>query len=205
MVQLTDRFVATAKADGTQTEYFDAGVKGLSLRVSRAGTRRWHFHYTGADGKRVRTSLGTYPATPLAAARASAIEARSTLESGGDPRGVKPNAATVAALVDTYLAKRVFPNLRGADAIKRRLRGDVVSIIGEVKLGDLHRRDINKVIDVLIARNVPAKANRTFTDLRAMIRWAVKRGDLDRDPSAPVQIRAGRVLPCCWSGRSDHR
>jgi integrase len=198
-VQLTDRFVATTKTDSVQAEFFDTKVKGLSLRVSRAGARRWHFHYTGADGKRARTSLGTYPATPLAAARTAAIEARSSLEMGNDPRAGKLKAPTVTALVDSYLAKRVLPNLRSADAIKRRLRGDAVPIIGAVKLADLHRRDINKVIDELVTRNVPAKANRTFADLRAMLRWAVKRGDMDHDPtsgmSMPSKMRSrDRVL-----------
>ena len=106
---------------------------------------------------------------------------------------------TVAALVDSYLAKRVLPNLRSADAIKRRLRGDVVPIIGDARLADLHRRDINKVIDELVTRNVPAQANRSYADLRAMIRWAVKRGDLDRDPtqgmSMPSKVRSrDRIL-----------
>ena len=81
-VQMTDRFVATAKTDSVQSEFFDTQAKGLSLRVSRSGARRWHFHYTGTDGKRARSSLGSYPATPLAAARAAAIEARASLEIG---------------------------------------------------------------------------------------------------------------------------
>jgi integrase len=197
-VQMTDRFVATVRTDQTQAEYFDTKVKGLSLRVSRAGARHWHYHFT-ADGKRARSSLGTYPATPLAAARAAAIEARSSLEAGGDPRSTAPSAMTVAALIESYIAKRVLPNLRGAEAVRRRLRQDVAPIIGHVRIADLHRRHINAVVDALVARNVPAKANRTFADLRAMVRWAVKRGDLDRDPvmgmSAPSKQKSRtRVL-----------
>jgi integrase len=187
-VQMTDRFVATAKTESVQAEFFDTQAKGLSLRVSRAGARRWHFHYTDADGRRARSSLGSYPATPLAAARAAAIEARASLEAGNDPRAGKLKAPTVAALVDSYLAKRVLPNLRSADAIKRRLRSDVVPIIGDARLADLHRRDINKVIDELVTRNVPAQANRSFADLRAMLRWAVKRGDLDHDPTVGMSM-----------------
>ena len=198
-VQMTDRFVATAKTDNAQAEFFDTKVKGLSLRVSRAGARRWHFHYTSSVGKRARASLGTYPATPLGAARAAAIEARSALESGSDPRVGKSKASTVATLIDSYLAKHATPNLRGSDAVKRRLYGNVVPIIGDIQLSDLHRRDINKTIDAMVTRNVPAQANRTYTDLRAMIRWAVKRGDLDRDPTAgmsmPSKVRSrDRIL-----------
>jgi integrase len=198
-VQLTDRFVATTKIDSVQAEFFDTKVKGLSLRVSRSGARRWHFHYTGADGKRARASLGTYPATPLGAARAAAVEARSALEAGDDPRAGKLKASTVATLIDSYLTKRVLPTLRGADRVKRRLYGNVSTMIGDVRLADLHRRDINKVVDALVTRNVPAEANRTFADMRAMLRWAKKRGDLDHDPtvgmSMPSKVRSrSRVL-----------
>jgi hypothetical protein len=136
-VQLTDRFVATTKIDSVQAEFFDTKVKGLSLRVSRSGARRWHFHYTGADGKRARASLGTYPATPLGAARAAAVEARSALEAGDDPRAGKLKASTVATLIDSYLTKRVLPTLRGADRVKRRLYGNVSTMIGDVRLADL--------------------------------------------------------------------
>ena len=36
-VQLTDRFCASAKASAVQTDYFDAAVTGLALRVTAGG------------------------------------------------------------------------------------------------------------------------------------------------------------------------
>ena len=73
-VALTDRFVATAKAVGSQVDYFDAKVPGLSLRVSQRGARAWCFSFTGTDQRRNRITLGTYPAMPLASARAGALD-----------------------------------------------------------------------------------------------------------------------------------
>jgi len=40
-VQLTDRFCASAKSSEVQTDYFDAAVTGLALRVTSGGTRTW--------------------------------------------------------------------------------------------------------------------------------------------------------------------
>ena len=41
-VQLTDRFCAHAKALGeAQTDYFDATISGLALRVTAQGTKAW--------------------------------------------------------------------------------------------------------------------------------------------------------------------
>jgi hypothetical protein len=40
-VQLTDRFCQHAKSKAVQTDYFDATVPGLALRVTSKGTKAW--------------------------------------------------------------------------------------------------------------------------------------------------------------------
>jgi hypothetical protein len=107
-VALTDRFVATAKApDGERVEFFDSVAKGLSFRVS-AGAKSWAFHYT-RDGRRVRLTIGGYPALSLAQARAAAVQARGDLQQGEDPRAQRSQAATVGDLISRYIAKHVRP------------------------------------------------------------------------------------------------
>jgi integrase len=72
--------------------------------------------------------------------------------------------------------------LRSADEIKRRIYRNIVPVIGNVKLSELHRRDATRVVDAVTKRNAPGEAMRCFEDLRAMLRWAVSRGDLDHNP-----------------------
>jgi len=186
-VALTDRFAATARPDTSgRTDYFDTTVKGLALRVSEGG-KAWTFNFTSPrDGKRARLTLGTYPATSLAGARALAIEARGHAEAGTDPRDVfaaqDATAMTVTGLIASYLAKHARPSLRTAAAIERRLYKNVVPIIGGIKIGDLHRRDMNRVVDPVIARGRLVEASRVFEDFRAVVRWGVARGDLDSNP-----------------------
>jgi hypothetical protein len=71
---LTDRFYAHAKAaEGqAQTDYFDEGQPGLALRVSRAGSKSWTYHFT-LGGRRVRMTFGTYPAKSLANAHTGGV------------------------------------------------------------------------------------------------------------------------------------
>src|SRR5262245_58739450 len=164
-VALTDRFCASAKATAVQTDYFDAQVTGLALRVTNKGTRSWTLLY-GTPRRRV--TLGRYPSLSLAAARARAIE----VKDGRSP-------GTVAALAETYL--RSIKGLRSVKEIERRLRRDVLPVIGHIPLGELHRRDVTRVIDAKLA-DAPITARRVFEDVRAMIRWAVARGDLDHSP-----------------------
>jgi integrase len=196
-IALTDRFVAAAKAD-TRTEFFDSRVTGLALRVSPTA-KSWAFHCTTAGGKRVRLTLGPFPAITLAAARGMALEAQAAVQSGQDPRTHKAGVMTVATLVENYLAKHVRPHLRSAKQVERRLRKNVLPLIGDVRLADLHRRDVNRVLDRVTSRGRMIEANRVFADVRGMLRWAVARGDLDRDPvqgmDAPAVERSrDRVL-----------
>jgi integrase len=100
--------------------------------------------------------------------------------------------------------------LRSADEIKRRIYRNIVPVIGNVKLADLHRRDATRVVDAITKRNAPGEAMRCFEDLRAMLRWAVSRGDLDHNPIEGMRKPQGskpreRVLSddeirTLWSG-----
>jgi integrase len=167
-VQLTDRFCAHAKSTEPQTDYFDATVHGLALRVTSRGTKAWTFLH---GSPRRRLTLGRYPAMSLAGARTAAIEVREGRTSG-----------TVAALAEIYL--KASNGKRSASEIERRLRKDVLPIIGHIPLRELHRRDVTRVID---AKAAPIAARRAFEDTRAMVRWAVSRGDLDHNPIDGMQ------------------
>jgi integrase len=179
-VALTDRFVATTKVKG-RAEFFDAKTKGLSLRISPTA-RTWAYHFTTNDGKRARLTLGSFPSLSLAAARGLALEAQALAQSGQDPRIKKSSGMTVAMLSESYLAKHVQPNLRSAQSVERRIRKNVIPIIGNVRLADLHRRDVNRVVDAVTGRGSPIEANRVFSDVQGMLSWAVRRGDLDHNP-----------------------
>jgi len=217
IVRMTDRFVAAAKtADGGRlTEFFDEVTSGLVLRVTR-GAKTWSYFYTAPlRGKRARIGLGHYPRTSLAAARARAIEAAGVVESGEDPRTVFAARAawTVAELAESYLVLHVHARrLRTAAKIERRIRKNVISVIGNVRIADLHRRDIARATDAPLRRGSPSEANHVYADLRALFGWAVERGDLDHSPvtmkkPADVGVR-DRVLTddeirALWNGLPD--
>jgi len=186
-VALTDRFCSTAKPLKGRTDFFDVTVQGLALRVTEQGHRSWCYHYRSPrDRKRARVTIGTYPATSLAAARGKALEARGHVEAGQDPRLVLAGQAaagmTVAALVDAYLADPEKAELRSKSEIERRLKKNVIPIIGEIKLAELRRRDLRNVTDAILKRGSRVEATRVFEDARAMVRWAVQNEYLDVNP-----------------------
>lgn len=184
-VELTDRFCQSAKpVEGRQTDFFDTVVKGLCLRVSPAGTRSWNLVYSRpSDGKRTRMKLGRYPEMKLGKARDRARNARSEIGEGTDPLSEKRSQAaaqTVSDLVDNYVRRHASSKRSGGE-IARRLRKNVSDVIGPIKLSDLHRRDLTRCVDLVTDRGAPIEANRLFEDIRAMVRWARGRGDLDEN------------------------
>ena len=87
-INLTDRKLAAFRArPGERPELMDTASPGLGVRVSETGTRTFFLRarFPGSANP-VRRSLGTYPAMPLAEARAKAAEWRVMLKRGIDPR-----------------------------------------------------------------------------------------------------------------------
>jgi integrase len=167
-VHLTDRFCQHARSQTAQTDYVDDKITGLALRVTSGGTKSWTLVW---GSPRRRVTLGRYPSMGLAAARTAAMGVREGNQTG-----------TVAALAEVYL--RHIKGLRSAPEIERRLRKDILPIIGHIPLPELHRRDVTRVID---AKAAPISARRAFEDIRTMVGWAVARGDLDYNPIAGMQ------------------
>jgi Arm DNA-binding domain len=178
-IALTDLFVKSAKPQPRkpQTDYFDATVSGLALRVT-ASAKSWSLMTTGSNGKRQRRTLGRYPVMTLAAARTAALEAK---------QGNGNGQTTVADALPMWLKAK---ERRSAAELKRRLDKNVVPIIGGVRLVELTRADAAKVIALVKDRGAPIEALRVGEDLRAFGRWTVGAGLLDRDPLAGMLLPA---------------
>lgn len=80
---LTDFKVRQAKATGKNYTLSDSD--GLSLFVSRGGSKLWHFRYSWL-GKRTRFSLGSYPELSLKDARELRDQARAMVAKHINPR-----------------------------------------------------------------------------------------------------------------------
>jgi integrase len=192
-VDLTDRFIQGLKPSAKPADYFDSKARGLNLRVTPNGIKSWSVLFTSPrDGKRARISIGTYPATPLVTARTRAVEMRGLVEAGTDPRQQKKTTGhsgpmTVADLANSYLELRV-PTLRSAEAIRRIITVNILPVIGDTPLAELHRRDVHRVTDPILKRGAGAMAYKTFCHLSAMLNWAVERGLIDNNPAARLRM-----------------
>jgi hypothetical protein len=102
---LSDFAVRQARATGKA--YTLADTDGLSLAVTAAGGRTWHFRYYWSN-KQKRMSLGTYPEVALREARGLRDEARALLAKGVNPRAHRKQKRATVRLADENTFEAVY-------------------------------------------------------------------------------------------------
>jgi integrase len=186
-VKLTDRFCSNIKAD-SRVDYFDEITTGLALRVTDTGSKSWTYNFT-IGGKRARMTLGTYPALSLSAARTKAIEARSEVEAGTDPRLTLVGAETFKAVADDYQS-RDGSKLRTAAWRKTVVERLVYPILGTRPIRDIRRSEIVRLLDKIEDDNGPVMADRTLAIIQRVMNWHASRDDEFRSPIVRGMYRA---------------
>jgi integrase len=177
---LTDRYCDRAKSRSAQTDYFDEKVAGLALRVAVSGRKTWTLHFTSPnDGKRARLTIGTYPATSLASARTQAIDARSKVEAGHDPRASGAADETLKAICEEYLRRAT---VRSKDWYASTLARLVYPKFGARNIADIKRSEIVRLLDTIEDQNGPVMADRTLAIVRKIMNWHASRSDEFRSP-----------------------
>jgi integrase len=196
---LTDRFCSTAKAsDGqVQTDYFDAQTRGLALRVSCRGHKSWTLHYS-LDGRRVRQTLGEYPALSLAAARGKADEVRAAVAEGSDPRLVEGN--NLRAICENYM-KREGAKLSTAGWRQGVLERHIYPSLGARPISEIRRSEIVALLDRVEEGSGATMADHVLAIIRKIMNWHAPRADDFRSPivrgmarTSPSEMARKRVL-----------
>jgi integrase len=179
----------------TQTAYYDDRTPGLALIVGKKA-KTWSLTYTPPGLRRKRIQFGRYPAVSLAKARERAQGVFSSLHNDVDPaakRKAYREAPTVAEAGEKYLALYAAnkASLRFDEGV---IRKELVPLLGDRKLVELTRADIQTVLRGVLDRGAGIMANRTLQVLRKFLAWSVEQGWIDTNPadgiSRPVAERA---------------
>jgi integrase len=179
-VKLTDRFCANVKAT-SRTDYFDEDTTGLALRVTDNGSKSWTYNYTLGD-KRIRMTMGAYPAISLAGARTKALEARDAVEAGTDPRSTVLGGGTFQAICEEYQT-REGQKLRTAKWRKSAMERLVYPVIGSRPIHDIRRSEIVHLLDKIEDNQGPVMADRVLQIIRRIMNWYASRTD---DFNSPI-------------------
>lgn len=200
---LTNAFVRSVKAtDGKRFEVGDEKVGGLILRVTPAGHKSWSFLYRRkSDGKRRRVTIGKYPAITLEQARYGregrdgnhidgALDYQRQVSDGGDPAGnvtARRAELTFREFADEYIERYAKKRKRSWKKDRRILNHDVIPQIGDMKVSEIRKRDILKILDKVQDRGAPIQSNRVFEIVRKSFNYAIARDQISVSPCIGIE------------------
>jgi integrase len=193
---LTQLAIDNLKPGPARREIADGKESGLYLVVQPTGKRAWAVRYR--FGRKTRKlTLGSYPGIGLAKARAAAARAKVAIADGNDPASErKAQRATARAarrqssdvverVIGDFISLYARPQTRDWRETERLLRQFANAWKGR-RLAGIGKPDIHRVLDGIVARGAPVGANRAFSQLRKMCKWAVSRGIISASPCEGV-------------------
>jgi integrase len=190
----TDTMIRKLKPE--EKKYVRGEGNGFTIRVMPSGVKTWLFVYS-IDGKRRELNLGSYPDVSLESARRKFEDFRKKVKSGIDPLAEKKQAVnerrlapTVADLVKEYIEKHAKINKRSWQNDERLLNKEVVAIWGDLKAGDIRKRDVVLLLESILERGSPGMSNQTLKIVRKMFNFAVERDILQHTPCTGVKALA---------------
>lgn len=153
---------------------------GLSLRVSKTGSKSWIFRYQ-LNGKRHDAGLGSFPLVSLADARAACLELRVLINNGIDPLAEKQQKAKQVITFQDEALERIERYKHGwsdkhAAQWYSSLRDHVFPIIGNMPVGEVDTDAVVSVLDPIWTK-LPESARRVRNRIELILDFAKTRGN----------------------------
>lgn len=191
---LTDTAIRKAKPQAKPVKLRDGG--GLYLLLNPSGSRWWRWDYRRpVTAKQNTLSLGTYPDTGLADARAKHAEARKLLAAGIDPgeqrkaekaAGAERAGNSFEVIAREWLAKQGWvPGYK--DKVAAWMQNDVFPYIGARAVAELAAPDFLRVARRIEERGAIESAHRIMQNCGQVMRYAIATGRADRNPVADLK------------------
>lgn len=189
---LTDTKLRKAKPTAKRQRLWDGG--GLYLEVAPTGGKWWRLKYRHG-GKEKRLSLGTYPDTGLADARAKRDEARKLLAAGIDPgehrkaekaAGLEAAANSFEVVAREWLAKQTWV-AHYRTKVEAWQAQDVYPYIGGRPIAELTAPEFLAVGRRIEERGAVESAHRVLQTCGQIMRYAIATGRAERNPVADLK------------------
>lgn len=191
---LTDTGIRKAKPSDKPQKLADGG--GLYLLLNANGAKWWRFKYR-FEGREKLLSLGTYPETSLADARAKRDAARKQLQAGINPSahrraekaaGVERATNSFAVIAEEWLARQ-SGKMAAATFEKARWTFDTLvnPWIGSRPIADIDAPEMLKLLRRIEERGAHETAHRTKQRCGQIFRYAIATGRAKHDPTADLR------------------
>jgi len=169
-------------------EYFDEGVRGLTLRITSSGIKTFSV-MKRVEGKMVRTTIGRYPIITVKQARAKALKILNIVAEGINPNHIDDEVElkhiTLGQVLEDYIQSRgtnlkdnTTKSYRGAfnGYLKDWINKEILSITRDM-VEKKHRK---------ITKKSPTRANTVMRLLRALFNYAM--GEYEDSKGVPIVL-----------------
>jgi hypothetical protein len=172
-------------------ELWDASTAGLCLRVSET-KKVWICRYRTDDGRQRRMTLGEYTgAHGLKWARGEVEDLRVRVGKGEDPAGARQSQKALARsepiktfndLIDAYLIAcecgHYQPRRKQKRAVtlsgeRKVLARNIRPALGAMRVEDITRSHIRKVLNDMLDRRIAAQTNKTHALIRQVFNYGI--------------------------------
>jgi len=175
---LTDAACKTKPPRAGRIEIADLRQAGLVLRITAKGARTFAFRFRHPHSRKtLRSTIGSYPATGLEAARKRARDMATLVDAGENPIDVKraerdhAPKRTFQALADRYIReyaeRRKRPN--SIDNDRLNLNVHILPKWAKRDFRTIRRADIIELIESIIGAGKHATANRVHTLISGIV------------------------------------
>lgn len=197
-MKLTEKAIERLNATPSRRDIRDDKTTGLYLRVLPTGRKVWRYRYqlrgktrilTLGDWKDPRLSIESDSRLSLTEARAEAGKYRLEVINGNDPAAAAQKAEserrampTVKEFVTEYIERYAKPNKKSWHQDELILKRWVVPKIGRLRMNEVSRRDIVKIIDDCRDSGNIRQPGKVLAATRMLFKFAIQRGVLDSTP-----------------------
>ncbi|MBS3046339.1 tyrosine-type recombinase/integrase [Enterobacter mori] len=180
--------------------YSVSDISGLSLHISRTGSKCWHFRYMWY-GRPARLSLGSWPGLPLREARIRCHDHQQLLKEGIDPRVQrsrehfkKERPHFFSDAWENWVAFRGRKMREGRQTSQTQLirisKKDILPWLGHIPVTDVKRADIITLLRRIEGRKAWAIVVKCRGWLNQFFRYAMVEYDLPLNPAADLSTIA---------------
>jgi integrase len=168
--------------------------EGLYLEVPPKQRKRWRLKYR-FNGKEKLLSLGNYPDVSLKSARNKKAELKELIASGIDPSQLKKEEKELVIqkeeeALNTFesSARAYIEHLRPDrneaywNRVENAFERDIFPIIGKMNMNDIKAKNIIQVLQAIQNRGAIETANRLFSQISNVFKYAVSHEKADRNP-----------------------
>ena len=180
---LTELAIRKAKPADKRYDLFDAGVRGLGLRVATSGTKSW-FMMRRFNGRMIRTTFGRYPEVPLALARLKAPNILADMADGQTAGQRKTDLFRV--VLDEWLKKDQAKN-KSVHQVRVAMYKHALPAFGSIPVASITKRDVNRLINKIVDAGSPIAANRVLAFTKRFFSWCKERDILELSPAEAIR------------------